>query len=154
MATGPRNQQTGQAGEHYVAAELNRKGAYAVTFAGNMPGIDIVASNQDRSRTVFIQVKTRRSGSWHSNIDKGKPCRPKMMDDNFWVFVDISEENQPPDFYIVPDSWMCNNIYEEHEAYIARKGGKRPKNPKSKHHGIVLKRIQEWKDRWDVLHLL
>lgn len=44
MATGARNQQTGRAGEHFVAAELNRRGAYAVTFAGNMPKIDVMAS--------------------------------------------------------------------------------------------------------------
>jgi Holliday junction resolvase-like predicted endonuclease len=153
MATGIRNQQTGRAGEHYVAAELNRKGAYAVTFAGNMPGIDIVASNSDRSRTIFIQVKTKRSGTWQSSIDEGFKCKPKKIDDNFWVFVDISKDDQQPDYYVVPDSWIRNNIYEEHEAYIAKKGGKRPFAPKSKHHGISVKRIQEWKDRWDILYL-
>ena len=36
MATGARNQQTGQAGENFVAAELNRRGAYAVTFSGTL----------------------------------------------------------------------------------------------------------------------
>lgn len=34
--TGIRNQQTGRAGEFFVAAELNRLGANAVPFAGNM----------------------------------------------------------------------------------------------------------------------
>jgi hypothetical protein len=36
--------QVGQAGEHYVAAELHRRGAFAVTFSGNMPNIEILAS--------------------------------------------------------------------------------------------------------------
>ena len=35
--------QVGQAGEHFVAAELHRRGAYAVTFSGNMPNIDILS---------------------------------------------------------------------------------------------------------------
>ena len=56
MATGGRNKQTGRAGEYFVAAELCRRGAYAVTFAGNMANIDILASNDEQTRTVNIQV--------------------------------------------------------------------------------------------------
>jgi hypothetical protein len=37
-------QQVGRAGEMFVAAEIYRRGGYAVTFDGNMPGIDIPAS--------------------------------------------------------------------------------------------------------------
>ncbi|MBA2255888.1 MAG: hypothetical protein H0W05_01620 [Thermoleophilaceae bacterium] len=55
----PNAQQVARAGEHFVAAELNRRGAYAVTFAGNMPDIDIVASDVEQKRTVKPQVKGR-----------------------------------------------------------------------------------------------
>jgi len=66
---GASNQQVARAGEHFVAAELNKRGAYAVTFAGNMPKIDLLACNADQSRTVQIQVKTKKGGrSWHSSI--------------------------------------------------------------------------------------
>ena len=104
MATGAKNQQTARAGEYFVAAELNRRGAYAVTFAGNMPKIDILASNSDQSRTVSIQVKTRRSGSWQTSIDQGKKCRPLDDENNFWIFVDLENPNAFPLYYIVPDS--------------------------------------------------
>jgi hypothetical protein len=46
MATGAGMQQTGQAGEHYIVAELCRRGAYAVTFSGNIPYFDIIASTR------------------------------------------------------------------------------------------------------------
>jgi hypothetical protein len=50
----PNPQQVARAGEHFVAAELHGRGAYAVTFAGNMPEIDILASDlspsSDRSK--------------------------------------------------------------------------------------------------------
>lgn len=39
-----RANQVAGAGEHYVAAEICRRGGYAVTFSGNMPGIDVLAS--------------------------------------------------------------------------------------------------------------
>ena len=71
---------TGRAGEHYVAAELNRRGSYASPFAGNVPGIDIVATNNDRTAVVYIQVKTKQKGNWQLSISHGwgisdpKPC--------------------------------------------------------------------------------
>jgi len=47
------NQQVGRAGEYFVVAELNKRGAFAVPFAGNMPKIDLIACNSDESRTVY-----------------------------------------------------------------------------------------------------
>jgi len=154
MATGARNQQTGRAGEHYVAAELNRRGAYAVTFAGNMPKIDVMASNTDRTRTVFIQVKTCRAGDWQTSIDEGRKCDPIDEESRFWIFVRLDSENRPPEYFIIPDWWMRNNIYEHHQSYLARHGGNRAINPKAKHHSIQLKRINEWKGRWDILKVI
>jgi Holliday junction resolvase-like predicted endonuclease len=152
-ATGARNQQTGRAGEYFVAAELSRRGAYAVTFAGNMPRIDILASNVDRSRTVSLQVKTRRAGNWQTSIDEGKRCRQRENETHFWVFVDLVDPPACPVYYVVPCWWIRRSIYREHHAYLARKGGVRSVNPASKHHSITAKRIREWKDRWDLLGL-
>jgi len=154
MSTGARNQQTGRAGEHYVAAELNRRGAYAVTFAGNMPKIDVMASNTDRTRTVSIQVKTCRSGDWQTSIDEGKKCDPIGDEARFWIFVRLVPDNQPPEYFIVPDWWIRNNIFENHQSYIAKHGGTRAINPNAKHHSIRSNRIQEWKDRWELLKVI
>lgn len=149
---GARNQQTARAGEYFVAAELNRRGAYAVTFAGNMPRIDIVASNVDRTREVNIQVKTRRSGSWHTSMDEGRRRRrPRGEEKNFWVFVDLADNNAEPIYYVVPDWWMRNDIFHAHRAYLRRHGGKRAINPRSKHHAIHVRRLVQWENRWNIL---
>ena len=148
---GAKNQQTARAGEYYVAAELNRRGAYAVTFAGNMPKIDIMASNLDQSRIVTIQVKTKRSGTWHASIDEGRPCEPRVPETAFWVFIDIGSSKKHPEFWIVPDWWIRNNIHKTHQDYLNRHGGKRARSPKSKHHAIDEKRIKQWKDKWGLL---
>ncbi|MBL7177102.1 MAG: hypothetical protein ISS66_14855 [Desulfobacteraceae bacterium] len=147
MARGARIQQTARAGEHFVAAELNRRGVYAVTFAGNMPKIDILASNTDQTRTVSIQVKTRRSGTWQTSTTEGRRCKRPSDQTNFWIFVDIEKADQPPGYYIVPEWWIRNDIYNSHEAYLKKHGGKRKFNPKSTHHSIYIKRIEQWKDR-------
>ncbi len=62
----------GRAGEHYVAAELNRRGVYASPFSGNLPGIDIVATDYKRERMAYVQVKTKlKAGNWHMSQGHG-----------------------------------------------------------------------------------
>lgn len=151
---GAHNQQVGRAGEHFVVAELNKRQTYAVTFAGNMPQIDVLACNHDQSRTIHIQVKTKRSGTWHASIYDGRITKspPKPMDETVYrIFVDLGELNAPPQYWIVPDWWMRNDIYQAHKEWLDKHGGKRPRNPDSTHHAINEKRLSEWKDKWEIL---
>ena len=149
---GSRNQQVARAGEHFVVAELNKRGAFAVTFAGNMPKIDLIACNQDESRTIHIQVKTRRGGfKWHSSILGSRPMTPPADETSFWVFVDLGDLNVSPRYWVVPDWWLRDNIYWTHKAYLDSHGGKRARSQDSTHHAIEEKRLQKWLDRWDIL---
>jgi len=149
---GAKNQQVGRAGEYFVVAELNKRGAFAVPFAGNMPGIDILACNKDRSRTVYIQVITKRGGkNWHSSIVGSQPMARKDDEHNFWVFVDLGDVQTSPRYWIVPEWWIKNDIYQVHQAYLNKHGGKRPRNPDSTHHSIEESRLEEWKDKWNIL---
>ena len=152
---GASNQQVARADEHFVAAELNKRGAYAVTFAGNMPKIDLLACNSNQSRTIQIRVKTKRGGrSGHSSI---VDCRAMDAPPNppgeirFWVFVDLGGDNAGPGYWIVPDWWIRGDIYKAHQAYLRRHGGRRARNPDSTHHAIEEKRLSEWKGRWEIL---
>ena len=52
---------TGVAGEYFVAAELSRRGYIASISLRNTRGIDILATNQDGSRSINIQCKTNQS---------------------------------------------------------------------------------------------
>ncbi|MCS7303113.1 MAG: hypothetical protein NZ606_06745 [Candidatus Kapabacteria bacterium] len=152
---GSRTRQVGRAGEYFVVAELNKRGAFAIPSAGNIPGIDIIACNSDRSRTVYIQVKTKRRGkNWHSTIAGCRPTPPNPDEHNFWVFVDLGEIGEPPRYWVVPEWWINDNIYWAHQEYLRRHGGVRPGNPDSLHHSIDESRLEEWKDRWDVLGIV
>jgi hypothetical protein len=144
----PTAHQVARAGEYFVAAELHRRGAYAVPFADNMPGIDLLASNIDQSRMVTIQVKARRAGAWQTRVSRGCPRKVEPDERRFWIFVDLEGE---PVYYIVPEWWIQNDIHRAHMAYLDRHGGHRAINPTSDHHSIQHTRIQEWRDRWDVL---
>lgn len=142
--------QVGRAGEFFVAAEIHRRGGYAVTFAGNMPGIDILASDVDHMRQISLQVKTRTAGTWHAQVPRDAQQGPPVPEESaFWAFVDLSGDE--PGYYFAPRSWVLNDIFDTHAAFLARHGGIRPHTRDSKHHAITVARIQQWHDRWDVL---
>ncbi len=143
------NQQVARAGEAFVVAEIHRRGGYAAAFAGNMPAIDIVASDVQQARTVYLQVKTKTGRDWQTSIDRGQEREELQDEARFWVLVDLGKDH--PDYYIVPEWWLQNDIYEAHEAYLNRQGGHRRRSPDSKHHSISGARVQEWLGRWDRL---
>lgn len=115
-----------------------------------MPGIDVIASDADHVRRVTIQVKTRTSGTWHARVPRDAQQSLPVDDESaFWVFVDLSAES--PAYLVAPRWWIRNDIFETHTAFLARHGGVRPMSPESSHHAITLARIEQWRDRWDVL---
>ena len=67
------------------------------------------------------------------------------------VAGDLSE--RPPTFYVAPGWWAVNNIYTAHAEYLARYGGPRAINPPATHHAIRPCRIEEWRNRWDLIGL-
>ena len=151
----PIPQQVARAGEHFVAAELHRRGAFAVTFAGNMPRIDLLASNAEQTRTVMIQVKTKRSGTWQASTRAGLPREAVPEELRFWVLVDLRKNPaEPPVYYIVQEWWIQNDIHQAHQAYLKRHGGTRSRSPESTHHAIPRSRIKEWEGRWDQLGIV
>jgi hypothetical protein len=148
------NQQVGRAGELFVAAEIYRRGGYAVTFAGNMPGIDMLASDRDNTHRVSIQVKTKdpNSRGWQTSTRRGlsgESADAASFAGRFWVLVDLRPLY--PGFYVMPELWIRNDIYERHREYLAAHGGHRPNTPESEHHLISVPRVAEWRDAWDVL---
>lgn len=150
------NQQVGRAGELFVAAEIHRRGGYAVTFAGNMPGIDLLASDRDNTRRVSIQVKTKgpNSRGWQASTRQGlssASADAASCAGRFWVLVDLRPAY--PGFYVMPELVIRNDIYERHQEYLAAHGGHRPNNPASEHHLITVARVAEWQDAWHVLEI-
>jgi hypothetical protein len=52
----------GVAGEYFVAAELSRRGYIASISLRNTRGIDILATNEDATRSITIQCKASQGG--------------------------------------------------------------------------------------------
>lgn len=146
-------QQVAYAGENFVAAEIHRRGGYAVTFSGNMKGIDLLASDASHDRKIDIQVKTKTAGAWQTKI-RTRTRQPEPDDvKSFWILVDLPKDGRAPDYYIVPTWWMVNDIIDAHQAYLDKHDGNRARNNESTHHAIPVARVKEWKDRWDELRI-
>ena len=77
MSTGLSNKLTGQIGEYLVCAELGKRGYIATSFTGNVPGFDLIITNNKLS-TIPIQVKTTRGNNWPTRAD-------------LWINISIDE---------------------------------------------------------------
>ena len=141
MPTGRQTQQTGRAGEYYVAAELNRRGFDAVTFTGNMPEFDAIAVTA-RRKTLYIQVKAQTGRGWALNINERlrKPTR-----NMFWILVLLpkTDEDERTRYWVIPDRDMRGIIQGRYEAKPHEWDGKK----------ITLLRLKVedvagWEDGW------
>ena len=150
MGLSVNKQQIDQAGINFVVAELNRRGIIASILANHLfKKIDIIACNSNQTRTVLITVKTRRKGVWYASVNDGKPSIKIENETDFWIFVSIEELNELPNYYIVPEWWIRNDIYNKTKGFQSDKA----KSNTYRHHGINVNRIEQWKDRWDIFGL-
>lgn len=59
-----------------------------------------------------VTTRAKMSGTWQTSINYANKCVPDKKDNEFWIFIDIRKE--PATFYIIPLSWIQNDIYEAH----------------------------------------
>ena len=138
MVTRRPTHQPARAGEYYVAAELNRRGYDAVTFTGNMPGIDVLAVTAD-NRTLYIQVKTQRdTGGWQ--VDVRERCKPAIPD-KFWVLVLLPKTGEPPRYWVIPDKAMKDIIQQQYD-------DRSHQFVSSNHCRVRRESVQGWEDGW------
>lgn len=140
---------TAIAGEYFVAAELAKMGHIALITLKNTERVDILASNTDGTRSVSIQVKTRRGHArgWPLNEKNENISSPDL----FYVFVTLRGERERPEYFIVPSKIVAKAITKSHADWLARpgRGGQAHKdNP--------MRRFDDYKsyeEKWEILGL-
>jgi len=140
----------GVAGEYFVAAELSNLGYIASITLRNTKGIDIIATNEAGTKTVNIQVKTKRPGKrkWILS-EKAETVEDKNI---FYVFVALKDERTRADYFICPSSHVARFLKQDHANWLATPGKRGQKHNDSK--------VRNWFDeknkyleRWDLLGL-
>jgi len=150
------NQQVGRAGELFVAAELNKRGALATLYLTGTPRVDVVATDPDQHKGANIQVKTKgpRSRVWQANIDKLRSETTEAGESDFLVLVDLGTDFEAPTYFICPFKQAAARIVARFDDWLAAYGGKRPSGSDSPHVSITVGDVSEWRDRWDLLGIL
>ena len=141
---------TGVTGEYYVAAELSRRGYLASITLRNTKGVDILCSNEDASKSVGIQVKSKTGSgrAWMLNA-KGE----KYYADNlFYVFVNISEEGTL-EYTVVPSKVVADHITKNHAKYLATPS-KKGLAHKDSTMRVFRDSEEQYLNRWDLLGLV
>jgi len=113
----------GAAGEHYVMAELLRRGYIAALAPQGVPNADIVVTDVEGSRLCSIQVKTRRDigsdGGWHMK-EKHERTRGDRL---FYCFVDFGKTFEaPPKVHVLPSNLVADVLAQSHERWLANPG--------------------------------
>ncbi len=111
---------TGAAGEHFVMAELLRRGLVAAKAPEGIPNFDIVITDIDGERLAAIQVKTRRE---FKSGDKGWHMKAKherlVSSSLFYVFVDIGkDETSHVSFFVLPSKIVAQVCKISHECWL------------------------------------
>ena len=113
------NNLVGTAGEYYVCAELCRSGYLALMTPKNNPLFDVVATSQDGTKTVAIQVKTRsvrNEQGWKLGADMESDEKSKGL---FVVLVNLKEP-EPPEFYVYTRKELARRVKDVYDAYMAK----------------------------------
>ena len=143
---------TGVAGEHYVAAELWRRGAIATVTSKNTPDFDIMASSADGFPAIVIQVKALRSDSYGFPLG----TMHQYPENSFHVFVLIKGEEVPPRYWIIPSNEVIGVAKTENENWLkgrSEKSASAPVTLQWKH--LKVKGIFEnHLNRWDLLGII
>lgn len=140
------SQGTARLGRKLVATEL-RKGGFAVRTVTVERRPTLLIERSGARRRVHVTAKLR--GTWQTSTRYAAQTAAPELRDRVWIFVDVGRPE--PEFYVVPEAWMVEDIYNAHQRYLAKYGGKRKLSPSSTHHAVRVERVAGWRDRWDLL---
>jgi hypothetical protein len=149
---------TGIAGAHFVAGELSQRGYIATLTPRNTRGIDVLVSKLDGSKSVSIQVKTssaKQRENYTRSWSMGKKDENIFSDYLFYVFVDIKNNNEKPDYYIVKSKTVADYVKTTHKDYLTRSGGVGKPHLDAEMRAFVVEDsdVDNFLNRWDTLGL-
>lgn len=117
----------GNAGEHFVIAELLRRDVVAGLTPRNTPGIDILATVGGRSLSIRVKTKSSEADSWVW-MAKGEEADatifPVLQSDDpndLVALVDIPDDGAPA-IYLIATNALDALLKERHRQWLAQPG--------------------------------
>ena len=138
---------TGNAGEYFVAGELERRGFTAAVPMSNTKDFDILSINRESYKQLAIQVKTTRYKQkvWSLGVKNENIVGDNIM----YIFVSLNELDIP-EYHIVPSKVVSETVKKSHQEWLntpGKRGQKHNDDPMRKFSDIDDKYL----NRWDLL---
>ena len=151
--------QTKTIGEHYVAAELARRGWAPAFTRDGLERTDILAvfTESDNRRMIEVQVKTAlRARSHYANWPLGvKAQGPSKHEREYFVLVAVPHNLEiPPRYFVVPRAHVAAAAWIEHMNWLTdpeAEPGKR--NAPVERARVKLQTFKLYENRWDLLFI-
>ena len=147
----------GNAGEHYVLAELLKRGCVAGMTPRNAPAFDILGWKGSRQFRIRVKTKTDEINDWQFAAKKdGTIFLGLASGADYTVLVNLADELRDMEFFVLRtkllDKWLQQDFQDWVTTPGPRKPQRDPKNPKrhlshKKFHGRLLRH----KDRWSLI---
>lgn len=130
--------------------ELTRRGYIASVTLRNTKGIDLLVSNVDATHQIDVQVKTNHydKREWLLN----KKDETGATENLFYIFVILKNENERPDFFIVPSKEVAEYIQTKHQEWLSKPG----KNGEAHQDSKMRKFIDEdgkYFEKWELIDI-
>lgn len=139
----------GNAGEYFVAGELERHGFTVAVPMSNVKDFDILAINRVTYEQFAIQVKTTgyKRKSWTLS-KKNEELNGKHI---IYFFVSLNEMDAP-EYHIVPSQIVAKTIKRNHQEWLNTPG-----KHGQPHNDTPIRNFSDFDDlylnRWDYLNL-
>ncbi len=110
---------TGNCGEYFVAAELERRGYTVAIPMSNVEDFDILAINRKTHKQIAVQIKTNKT---EKKVWMLKKRNEELVGENvYYVFVILNGLNNP-EYHIVPSTIVSNSIKEQYIKWLEAPG--------------------------------
>ena len=147
----------GNAGEHYVMAELLKRSAIAALAPRNAPSFDIIATKGDKTVRVRVKTKSEQYDIWQWVIKKdGSIFRNISPTGDFTVLVNLTTLTKDLAFYVIPTAALDKTLKQNHDEWVRTPGKNgRPHDPSNKQRTLSYKKYSTWLagflHQWDLL---
>ncbi len=141
------NVSIGNAGEYFVAGELERHGFTVAVPMSNVKDFDILAIDRETNKQLAIQVKTTSYKQKRWTLSKKNEG---LVEENvFYVFVSLNGEDAP-EYHVVPSKVVAETLKKDYQEWI-NSLGKRGQ----KHNDTSLRNFYDKDDvylnKWELL---
>ncbi len=138
------NISTGNAGEYFVAGELERHGFTVAVPMSNTKDFDILAIDRETYKQFAIQVKTT---GYKQKVWTLSAKNEDLVGDSIIYFFVSLNELDVPEYHIVPSSIVAKTVRESHQEWLntpGKKGQKHNDNPMRKFSDLDNKYLNNW----------